>query len=37
MDQASGLLGTVKNDSCFPTLTFKERMTGFAVCFVLGR
>lgn len=22
--------------SCFPTLTFKQRIIGFCVCFVLG-
>lgn len=31
------LLGkTQKNESCFPTLTFKQRMYGFATCFILG-
>jgi hypothetical protein len=25
-----------QNDSCFPSLSFKERMIGFAVCFLLG-
>lgn len=25
-----------EQESCFPTLTYKERIIGFAVCFVLG-
>lgn len=25
-----------KNDSCFPSLSYKERMIGFAVCFGIG-
>jgi len=24
------------NDSCFPTLSIKERLIGFAVCFAVG-
>jgi len=27
---------TQKNESCFPTLTWKERAVGFMVCFSLG-
>ncbi len=25
-----------QNDSLFPSLTLKERLTGFGICFVLG-
>ena len=25
------------NESCFPTLSFRERMIGFAICFALGK
>ena len=25
-----------EDESCFPTLSYKERLIGFAVCFVLG-
>ncbi len=25
-----------KNDSCFPTLTLKERLTGFGICVGIG-
>ena len=25
-----------ENDSCFPTLTLKERLIGFSICFILG-
>jgi len=25
-----------ENDSCFPTLSYKERITGFIVCFAIG-
>jgi hypothetical protein len=33
---AANLLVNVKNDSCFPTLTFKERITGFIICEAMG-
>ena len=36
MAEAASLLGNVKNDSMFPDLTFKERMYGFAACFIIG-
>lgn len=26
-----------KNDSCFPTLTLKQRLTGWAVCTAIGK
>ena len=32
----TALLGAQKNESCFPELTFRQRMEGFLVCFVLG-
>ena len=25
-----------ENESCFPNLSWKERMVGFALCFILG-
>ena len=25
-----------QNDSCFPSLSYKERITGFIICFALG-
>lgn len=25
------------NESCFPTLSYTERMIGFVVCFVIGK
>jgi len=25
------------NESCFPSMTLKERMLGFGMCFVLGK
>jgi hypothetical protein len=25
-----------QEESCFPTLSYKERLIGFAVCFALG-
>jgi hypothetical protein len=30
------LTGQDKNDSCFPSLSFKERLIGFGICFGLG-
>ncbi len=30
------LTGKEQNDSCFPSLTYKERITGFLICFILG-
>jgi hypothetical protein len=30
------ITGNDQNDSCFPTLSLKERLIGFAVCFGLG-
>ena len=42
MDQYRSLLGFASspddgNKSCFPSLSFKERLIGFAVCFGLGK
>ena len=42
MDQYRSLLGFASspedgNQSCFPSLSFKERVIGFAVCFGLGK
>lgn len=35
---AAALIGTKKdNESCFPTLTFKQRMYGFLGCFISGK
>jgi len=33
---ASLLGGAKKNESCFPSLTFKQRLTGFFTCMILG-
>jgi len=30
------LTGKEQNDSCFPSLSYKERITGFLICFALG-
>ncbi len=30
------LTGKEQNDSCFPSLSYKERLTGFLICFALG-
>lgn len=30
------LTGNEQNDSCFPTLSYRERITGFLICFALG-
>lgn len=30
------LTGKEENDSCFPSLSYRERITGFVVCFALG-
>lgn len=30
------LTGKEQNDSCFPSLSYKERITGFLICFGLG-
>jgi hypothetical protein len=38
MNAAASLLGkAAPNDSCFPTLTLKQRITGFIICEVLGK
>lgn len=29
-------LGTIKNDSCCPNLSLKERIVGFTICFIIG-
>lgn len=35
-DFLGNLTGQQQNDSCFPTLSYKERLIGFAICFGLG-
>jgi len=36
MDAIKNIITPEDNDSCFPTLSLKERLMGFAVCFAVG-
>jgi hypothetical protein len=36
MDLIKNIVTPENNDSIFPTLSLKERLIGFAICFVVG-
>lgn len=36
MDLIKNIVTPESNDSCFPSLSIKERLIGFAICFAVG-